>query len=94
MSPAPIILHQIILGEIYSEIVFHLKKTKIGKTIMAPYDVHFSKQNILQPDILFIKNKNLSKIKTKGLYGAPDLVIEILSPSTSHLDFEEKKINL
>ncbi|MEP6584553.1 MAG: Uma2 family endonuclease [Ginsengibacter sp.] len=59
---------------------------------MAPYDVHFSKQNILQPDILFIKNENLHKIKSSGLYGSPDLVIEILSPSTSHLDFEEKKL--
>lgn len=55
------------------------------------YDVHFSKQNILQPDIIFIKNKNLYKIKETGLHGAPDIVIEVLSSSTSHFDFDEKK---
>jgi Uma2 family endonuclease len=59
---------------------------------MAPYDVHFSKQNILQPDILFIKNENLDKIQDKGVFGAPDLIIEILSPSTSQVDREEKKL--
>ena len=92
MSPAPIDLHQIIIGEIYIEVSLYLRKKKIGEVRITPYDVHFSKQNILQPDILFIKNENLHKIKTGGLYGAPDLVIEILSPSTSQLDFEEKKL--
>ncbi len=71
---------------------FFLRKNTIGKIRIAPYDVHFSKQNILQPDILFIKNENLHKIKSGGLYGSPDLVIEILSPSTSHFDYEEKKL--
>jgi len=92
MSPAPIFIHQVVLGEIYFEIAFHLKKKKIGKVIMAPLDVHFSKQNILQPDILFIRNENLNKIQDRGLFGAPDLVVEILSPSSSNLDWEEKKI--
>jgi len=92
MSPAPIDVHQVVLGEIYVEISLHLRKNKIGKIRIAPYDVHFSKQNILQPDLLFIKNENLNKIQSRGLFGAPDLIIEILSPSTSNLDWEEKKL--
>jgi Uma2 family endonuclease len=52
----------------------------------------FSKLNILQPDILFVKNENLNKFKKDGFYGTPDLIIEILSPSTSNLDFGEKKL--
>lgn len=92
MSPSPIDIHQVVLGEIYIEISLYLRKSKIGHIRIAPYDVHFSKQNILQPDILFIKNENLDKIQDKGLFGAPDLIIEILSPSTSHLDWEEKKL--
>ncbi|MEO6845044.1 MAG: Uma2 family endonuclease, partial [Ginsengibacter sp.] len=70
---------------------FFLRKNNIGKVLIAPTDVRFSKENILQPDILFIKNENLFKIKEKRIAGAPDLVIEILSPSTSQLDYEEKK---
>ena len=92
MSPAPIDIHQAILNEINVEISILLRKNEIGKIRIAPYDVHFSKQNILQPDILFIKNENLDKLESKGLNGSPDLIIEILSPSTSQLDWEEKKL--
>jgi Uma2 family endonuclease len=92
MSPAPLDIHQVILNEINVEIAIFLRKNKIGQIRIAPYDVHFSKQNILQPDILFIKNENLDKVEKNGLYGVPDLVIEILSPSTSQLDYEEKKV--
>ena len=92
MSPAPQNLHQVILNDVNVEMSLYLRKNKIGEVRIAPFDVHFSNQNILQPDILFIKNENLSKINTNGLFGAPDLVIEILSPSTSQLDYEEKKL--
>ncbi|MEP7233044.1 MAG: Uma2 family endonuclease [Ginsengibacter sp.] len=92
MSPAPVIIHQQILNEINIEISLYLRKNPLGKIIIAPVDVYFSEKNIFQPDILFIKNENLDKIKSKKLAGSPDLVIEILSPSTSQLDYEEKKI--
>ncbi|HEY5463492.1 MAG TPA: Uma2 family endonuclease [Hanamia sp.] len=92
MSPAPIIIHQQILNEINIEISFFLRKNPIGKIIISSIDVHFSQINILQPDILFIKNENLDIIKSKWLFGSPDLVIEILSPSTSKIDYEEKKL--
>lgn len=91
MSPAPVIIHQQILNEINIEISIFLRKNSIGKIIIAPVDVHFSEENILQPDLLFIKNENLNVIRNKGLFGAPDLIIEILSPSTSQFDYEEKK---
>ncbi|MEO8109311.1 MAG: Uma2 family endonuclease [Ginsengibacter sp.] len=92
MSPSPIDIHQVVVGEIFIEISLLVRKTKIGNVRIAPYDVNFSKQNILQPDILFIKNENLHKIKSNGLFGSPDLIVEVLSPSTSHLDLEEKKL--
>ena len=91
MSPAPKDIHQEILNLINVRIFILTEKNKIGEIRISPYDVHLSNQNILQPDILFIKNENLYKIKEKGLVGAPDLVIEILSPSTSQIDYEDKK---
>ena len=92
MSPSPIDIHQVVLNKINIAISKVLEKSRAGEIRIAPYDVQFSKQNILQPDILFIKNENLHKIREKGLFGAPDLVIEILSPSTSNLDWEDKKM--
>ncbi len=58
---------------------------------MAPYDVFFDKKNAFQPDILFLSKERLNLIKGNGLHGAPDLIIEILSPSTAKYDLEEKK---
>ena len=92
MSPAPKDIHQVILFDIAFEIQTFLKRNKIGKLRIAPYDVHFSNQNILQPDLVFIKTDNLHLIEEKGLVGAPDLVIEVLSPGTSQLDYGEKKL--
>ncbi len=77
--------------EIFFQLLAHLKQNKAGVLRIAPYDVYFSEGNILQPDIIFIANNNLHKIEKTGLKGAPDIVIEILSPSTSHLDMKEKK---
>jgi Uma2 family endonuclease len=91
MSPASQNLHQVVLFEIAFNLETSLNKSHLGEFRIAPFDVYFSNQNILQPDILFVSNKNLQKINKDGLKGAPDLVIEILSPSTSQIDYEEKK---
>lgn len=50
-----------------------------------------SERNVVQPDILFIKTENLSVIKDKNIAGAPDLIIEILSPSSAYHDLLDKK---
>ncbi len=92
MSPAPKDIHQVVLNQINIALSKFLEKENTGEIRIAPYDVHFSKKNILQPDIIFIKEKNLNKIHDGYFFGAPDLVIEILSPSTSQMDYEEKKL--
>ncbi|MEP6627235.1 MAG: Uma2 family endonuclease [Ginsengibacter sp.] len=92
MSPAPKDVHQVVLFDIAFALRSLLNRKKTGELRISPYDVYFSKQNILQPDLLFVKDVNLCKIEEKGLVGAPDVVIEILSPSTSQLDYEEKKL--
>ncbi len=91
MSPSPVNIHQVIVGEIFIGLSLFIKQEKLGEVRIAPYDVHFSKRNIFQPDIIFIANENLSKIESKGLVGVPDLVVEILSPGTSHVDMGEKR---
>lgn len=58
---------------------------------MAPYEVYLDDENIFQPDIIVVLNDHLNLIKRKGLYGPPDLVIEILSSSTAKYDQEKKK---
>jgi Uma2 family endonuclease len=91
MSPAPLDRHQRISMELSSELVYHVKRNKLGTVRYAPYDVYLDLQNAFQPDIIFISNEQKHLIDKDGFYGAPALVIEILSPSTAKYDLEEKK---
>lgn len=92
MSPSPTENHQKILHIISVRIFNHLEKYKIGEVRIAPYDVHFSEEAVFQPDIIFIRNENIGRIRENGLYGPPDLVVELLSPSTSNYDLNQKKM--
>jgi Uma2 family endonuclease len=91
MSPAPLDRHQRISMELSSELVYHVKRNKLGTVRYAPYDVYLDDKNAFQPDILFVSKENMHLIEEDGIYGAPDLVIEILSPSNSKYDLKVKK---
>jgi len=96
MSPAPIIDHQLILCELVRQFsTYLLNKTCL--VIPSPVDVIFLKpgedikdaKNVVQPDIIIVcDHKKLQS--HKRCTGAPDLVIEILSPSTIKLDLKDK----
>jgi Uma2 family endonuclease len=91
MSPAPLTRHQSISIELSSELFYYVRSNKIGKVFSAPFDVHLDNNNIFQPDICFIGNEKLPLLKKDGFYGAPDLIIEILSPGTAKYDLVDKK---
>jgi len=91
MSPAPTTTHQIVLMEIADLLFNYVKENKLGRVLPAPVDVYFNRKNAFQPDIIFIANDNMQHLKENGFYGAPDLVIEILSPATWRFDKEDKK---
>lgn len=91
MTPAPILKHQDILREFSNRIDSFVKKNNLGIVFFAPCDVIFSKTNIVQPDILFISKKNRAILAEKNIQGAPDLLVEIISPSTEERDVVFKK---
>lgn len=91
MTPASFVNHQRIHREIFSSLLGFLKTNPIGEIFGAPLDVYLDSKNALQPDIMFISNRNRGIIRDDGLHGAPDLVIEILSKSTAKYDLHEKR---
>ena len=91
MSPAPTLSHQDVSVTLASLIFMHVRQKKSGKVYAAPVDVFLSNKNAFQPDIIFISTENKSKLKEDGIYGAPDLIIEILSPGSKKLDLTKKK---
>jgi Uma2 family endonuclease len=91
MSPAPTDSHQKILGKVYRQLGNFIELHQLGEVRVAPYDVFLNENNSFQPDIVFIASDNIKLIKEDGLHGAPDLVIEILSPATMKYDRGDKK---
>jgi Uma2 family endonuclease len=96
MSPAPGVGHQKVSMDISRQFSSHLKG-KPCQIFAAPFDVRLSEQvdasdnyveTVVQPDILVVCDK--SKLDDRGCNGAPDLVIEITSPSTAKMDLTVK----
>lgn len=95
MSPAPTSYHQAISGELSRQISNYLRG-KSCKIFNAPFDVRIPNDNdvdedietVIQPDLTIVCDR--SKIDKRGYKGVPDMIVEILSPSTSKRDREEK----
>lgn len=87
MTPAPVIRHQRISGRLHSALLRVLEHPGHGEVFYAPVLVEFpGTGDRVQPDILFVSHERRGIIAEKAVLGAPDLVVEILSPSTAHRD--------
>jgi len=67
----------------------HVKAHRLGLVLYAPYDVVLStgpRATVLQPDIIYIDGSRREALKMRGMFGAPTLAVEILSPSTRAID--------
>lgn len=95
MSPAPGSVHQLISGAIFAELYNYLKG-KPCKVFHAPFDIRLNKrsinnkdiQTVVQPDISVVCNP--LKIDERGCLGAPDIVVEILSPGNNKKELQNK----
>lgn len=95
MSPAPSSYHQDITGNLYFALKLHLLK-KQCKVFIAPFDVRLTKKSltnedvttVVQPDICVICDR--SKIDKAGCIGAPDIVVEIISPGNNKTELQNK----
>ena len=88
MSPSPTWNHMAVAGNIYGIFRNYLKGKKCTP-IQDGFDLHLTEKDVFIPDMMVICDR--SKIKRNGVYGAPDLVVEILSPSTAKNDRGYKK---
>ncbi len=93
LLPSPSTRHQFILASLGVNLVSFVRGNALGVVVWAPMDVVLSDLNVVQPDILYISNERRDIITENNISGAPDLVVEILSPSTASRD-RELKLNL
>ncbi len=71
--------------------MFQLKGKSLGRVFPAPTDLHLSDVDVLQPDLMVIKAEHDHIVTPTKVKGVPDLVVEVLSPSTRNHDCRRKK---
>ena len=91
MSEAPRIIHQRSNVKLVSRMEWFVEEGDLGEVFHAPTDVYLSDTAVVQPDLLFISNERAHIITEQNIQGAPDLVVEILSPSTANRDWTTKR---
>ena len=91
MVPAPFTIHQRLLRNIEDILWNFVREKNLGEVLVAPTDVVLSEDIVVQPDILFISKERLDIIKEAAIMGSPDLIVEIISPSSASYDTVEKR---
>jgi Uma2 family endonuclease len=87
MSPAPLVRHQKTFRQLFTHLVRHCERHRLGEVLSAPIDVMLGdRATPVQPDIVFVSQDRLPIVGRERIEGAPDLVVEILSRSTAARD--------
>jgi Uma2 family endonuclease len=86
VSPAPTSRHQRCVVTLVRLLDGFVVARRLGLVFVAPTDVVLSELDVVQPDVLFVSEARRHLARRRGIEGAPDLVVEVLSPSTEALD--------
>jgi Uma2 family endonuclease len=90
LTPAPTPYHQLVGKRLGFLLDAHVQAGRLGEVFLAPCDLVLSRFDVLQPDIFFIAEERRGIIGEKYICDAPDLVVEVLSPSTADRDRVKK----
>ena len=84
--PSPKLDHQELIGRLYVLLRPFVRAHGLGRVILSPFDVLLAKGDYLIPDLVFVRNDRIAVVTQRGVEGAPDLAVEVLSPSTAFRD--------
>ncbi len=91
VTAAPIPRHQVVVLNLASTLLIHARERGLGTIFTSPIDVRLSDITVVQPDILFVAKGREDIIGDRYISGPPDLVVEVLSPSTASRDRHAKR---
>ena len=91
MSPSPNYFHQEASAILFTALRTYARAHNLGVVLSAPIDVILGPHDIVVPDIVFVSENRREIIEKRGIVGPPDLIVEILSPSTRERDLTEKR---
>lgn len=85
-EPSPGDLHQSAVGNLFGLLWNHIRQTRSGRVYLGPFDIVLSRENVVQPDILFVAAGRTGIITGKNVQGPPDLAVEVISPYSARKD--------
>ena len=91
MSPAPNLKHQSVVLNLAAILLRYARAHGLGKVLIAPTDVLFSAHDVVEPDVLFVAAGRADRLRERYVAGAPDLVVEVLSPASRGMDKIKKR---
>ncbi len=91
MNPAPSTYHQTVSRQLQFQLFTQIELAGLGQAFDAPVDLQLSDYDIIQPDIVVVLNRAANIVTPSKIKGVPDLIIEILSPSSTRNDCVLKK---
>ena len=91
VSPAPRVTHQTIVKHLLLLLHHVLERPGHATVFAAPLDVVLGPRRVVQPDLVVLRSARRSQLTDLGFMGAPDLVVEVLSPSTAKVDRGRKQ---
>jgi Uma2 family endonuclease len=86
MSPAPESAHQGIIQRISNYLDGRIFVPRLGLVFTSPIDVVLSSRTTVQPDVLVVLKEHVNRVQPKRIHGAPDLAVEVISPSSATYD--------
>jgi Uma2 family endonuclease len=86
VTPPPSWGHQYGLGKLFLRVGGHVYAHGLGKVVQAPIGVVLDDENGVEPDLVYVSKERLHIVTDRGVFGAPDLVVEVLSPRTRSRD--------
>jgi Uma2 family endonuclease len=90
VTPAPSTNHQAASLRLGARLLLLIEEAGLGRVFAAPFDVHLGRGTVVQPDLVVVVHRNNAIIGDKKVSGVPDLLVEILSPSTKGRDRTKK----
>jgi Uma2 family endonuclease len=91
MAPAPDTWHQDSSRKLFRLVDRFVMKNRLGEVFYAPIDLVLDVENTVQPDLIFVPSAKAGMIQRRAIFGIPDLLVEIISPSSVRRDRYDKK---
>lgn len=91
VTPGPAPRHQRVVARLIEILGPFVRRHRLGEVLPGPIDVLFGEGDYLEPDLVFVGSSGAHLVTDRGIEGPPDLIVEIVSPSTATRDRELKR---